>query len=109
MHRASETKQKHGTRDRKKQIEGLVEVQRDDIMQFKENKELNKVVGFQVNKLKEAGALCTSCTFCHLCTWRQLGALGALDALYALDALEARLAKITESPEILKNSTKSYL
>ena len=61
------------------------------------------VVGFQVNKLKEAGALCTSCTFCHLCTWRQLGALGALDALYALDALEARLAKITESPEIKKN------
>ena len=61
------------------------------------------VVGFQVNKLKEAADLCTSCTFCHLCTWRQLGALGALDALYALDALEARLAKITESPEIKKN------
>ena len=74
--------------------------------------ELYEVVGFQVNKLKEAADLCTSCTFCHLCTWRQLGALGALDALYALDALdalEARLAKIPESPEIYKTSTKSYL
>jgi hypothetical protein len=50
-----------------------------------------------VNKLKEAGALCT---------WRQLGALGALDALYALDALEARFAKIPESPEIFKNRQK---
>ena len=67
------------------------------------------VVGFQVNKLKEAGALCTSCTFCDLCTWRQPGALGALDALYALGALEARLEKIPESPEIYKNSTRIYL
>jgi hypothetical protein len=44
--------------------------------------------------------------FVHLET---TGALCALCALCALGALEARFAKIPESPEILKNSTKSYL
>jgi hypothetical protein len=44
--------------------------------------------------------------FVHLET---TGAIGALGALGALGTLEARLAKIPESAEIYKNSTKSYL
>ena len=35
-----------------KQIEGLVEVQRDYIMQFKENKELNKVIETQNSTIR---------------------------------------------------------